>query len=98
MDMPPPQKVAARVFRHLLAQEDDIRAYMGIPEWKHANYWSMMIHGDRFHKNIINVFYARPTFQSDNESDTMFRGKKSFRFMIILITTKTERCHKLKYE
>ena len=94
----PPPKVAARVFKHLLAQEDDIRAYMGVPEWKHANYWPMIIHGDSFHKNIIKVFYARPTFQSDNESDTMFRGRKSFRFLIMLVMSKTERYHRLKYE
>ena len=94
----PPPRSAAKVFNHLLAQEDDIKAYLGVPEWKHSNYWTMIMEGDNFHRCIRNVFYARPSYQPNNDSDTMFKGKKAFRFMIMLISTKSERIPRLKYE
>ena len=58
----------------------------------------MIVNGGNFHECVQKVFYAHPTYEPNNKSDTMFKGSKAFRFMIILINTKIARVPKLKYE
>ena len=94
----PPPKSVAKVFKHLLAHEDDITAYIGFPEWKHSSFWTMIINGGTFHKCVQKVFYIYPTYRPNNKSDTMFNGTKSFRLIIILIKTKTTKVPRLKHE
>ena len=58
----------------------------------------MIIKGDTFHECVQKVFYVFPTYKPNNVSETMFNGKKTFRFMIILLTTKVDKVPRLKYE
>ena len=93
----PPPKLVVHAFQHLLAQQSNITAYLGFPEWKHSNFWTTLLQGEYYHGCIQKVFYAHPKYNPNNDSDTMFHGKKHFRFIIVLIRSKERRDPRVRW-
>ena len=83
----PPVTQVVRAIKHMLDAKCRVIGYVSFPEWVSGNYWTFVTRSDRFAPFVRAVFYSKPVFQSFNEASNVFRGRKKFRFITVLINS-----------